>query len=126
MKSQKGIGGFLRKKQELRNQTEKNNVKTAGRKVKKKDKKIVKRVVLNTKVNKVKVWINFVNIEIKVLKKVRNKVSYIVKMKSQGDNGGLIMKMGYITVGYMTQKVIHIVEILTNLECRVWCKIKLL
>ena len=55
MKSQKGIGGFLRKKQELRNQTEKNNVKTAGKKVKKKVKKNVKKAVLNKKVNKVKV-----------------------------------------------------------------------
>ena len=55
MKSQKGIGGFLRKKQELRNQTEKNNVKTAGKKVKKKVKKIVKKVVLNKKVNNIKV-----------------------------------------------------------------------
>ena len=45
-------------------------------------------------------------------------------MKSQGDNGGLLMKMGYITVGYMTQKVIHIVEILTDLLCKVWRKIK--
>ena len=45
-------------------------------------------------------------------------------MKSQGDNGGLVMKMGYITVGYMTQKVINIVEILTNLLCKVWRKMK--
>ena len=63
--------------------------------------------------------------EIKALKKVRNKVSYIVKMKSQGDNGGLVMKMGYITVGYMTQKVIDIVGILTHLLCKVWYKIEL-
>ena len=55
MKSQKGIGGFLRKKQEVRNQKEKNNVKTAGKKVKKKVKKNAKKVVLNKKVNKVKV-----------------------------------------------------------------------
>ena len=55
MKSQKGIGGFLRKKQELRNQTEKNNVKTTGKKAKKKVKKIVKKSVLNKKVNKVKI-----------------------------------------------------------------------
>ena len=54
MKSQKGIGGLLRKKQELRNQTEKNNVKTAGKKGKKKVKKNVKKVVLNKRVNKVK------------------------------------------------------------------------
>ena len=59
----------------------------------------------------------------KSLKNVGNKVYYIVKMKSQGDNGGLVMKMGYITVAYMTQKVIHIVEILTNLLCKVWRKI---
>ena len=32
-------------------------------------------------------------------------------MKSQGDNGGLLMKMGCITVVYRTQKVRHIVEI---------------
>ena len=37
-------------------------------------------------------------------------------------NGGSLMKMGYITVGYMTQKVINIVEILTNLLCKVWHK----
>ena len=43
-----------------------------------------------------------------VLKKVRNKASYIVKMERQGDKGGLIMNMGYITVRYMTQKVSHI------------------
>ena len=61
MKTQKGIGGFLRKKQELRNQTEKNNLKTSGKKVKKKVKKNVKKVVLNKRVNKVKVLINFVN-----------------------------------------------------------------
>ena len=54
IKSQKGIGGFLRKKQELRNQTEKNNLKTSGKKVKKKVKKNVKKVVLNKRVNKVK------------------------------------------------------------------------
>ena len=70
--------------------------------------------------------IKFVNIEIKVLKKVRNKVFYIVKMKSQGDKGGFIPNMGYITVGYMTQKVIDIVGILTHLLCKVWRKIKLL
>ena len=45
-------------------------------------------------------------------------------MKSQWDNGGFILNMGYITVGYMTQKVIHIVEILTDLLCKVWRKIK--
>ena len=55
MKSQKGIGGFLRKRQEIRNQAEKYKEKTAGKKVKKKVKKIVKKVVLNKKVNKVKV-----------------------------------------------------------------------
>ena len=59
----------------------------------------------------------------KVLKKVRNKVSYIVKMERQGDKGGLIMNMGYITVRYMTQKVRHIVEIVTHLLCKVWRKI---
>ena len=55
MKTQKVVGGFLRKKQELRNQTEKDNVKTTGKQVKKKVKKNVKKVVLNKKVNKVKV-----------------------------------------------------------------------
>ena len=59
-----------------------------------------------------------------LLKKVRNKVFYIVKMERQGDKGGFILNMGYITVGYMTQKVIHIVEILTDLLCKVWRKIK--
>ena len=54
MKSQKGIAGFLRKKQELGNKTEKNNVKTAGKKVKKKVKKIVNKSMLNKKVSKVK------------------------------------------------------------------------
>ena len=67
--------------------------------------------------------IKFVNIEIKVLKKVRNKVSYIVKMKSQGDNGGLLMKMGYITMGYITKKVSNIVETVAHLLCKVWHKI---
>ena len=38
--------------------------------------------------NKVKVWINFVNIEKKVIKKVKNKVSYIVKIERQGDKVG--------------------------------------
>ena len=60
----------------------------------------------------------------KLLKKVRNKVSYIVKMERQGDKGGLIMNMGYITVRYMTQKVRHIVEIVAHLLCKVWHKIK--
>ena len=45
-------------------------------------------------------------------------------MERQGDKGGFILNMGYITVGYMTQKVIHIVEILTDLLCKVWRKIK--
>ena len=45
-------------------------------------------------------------------------------MKSQGDNGGLLMKMGYITVGYITKKVWHIVEIVAHLLCKVWHKIK--
>ena len=45
------------------------------------------------------VWeINFVNIEMKVRKKVRDKVLYIVKMERQGDKGGLILNMGYIRV----------------------------
>ena len=54
MKSQKGIGGFLRKRQEIRNQAEKNKEKMVGKKVKKKVKNIVKKAVLNKKVNKVK------------------------------------------------------------------------
>ena len=70
--------------------------------------------------------IKFVNIEIKVLKKVKNKVFYIVKMKSQVDKGGFIPNMRYITVGYMTQKVIDIAGILNHLLCKVWQKIKLL
>ena len=45
-------------------------------------------------------------------------------MKSQGDNGGLLMKMGYITVGYITKKVWHKVEIVAHLLCKVWHKIK--
>ena len=53
MKRQQGIGGFLRKRQEIRNQAEKFKEKT--KKVKKKVKKIVKKSVLNKKVNKVKV-----------------------------------------------------------------------
>ena len=53
MKSQKGIGGFLRKRQEIRNQAEKYKEKT--KKVKKKVKKIVKKSALNKKINKVKV-----------------------------------------------------------------------
>ena len=56
MKRQQGIGGFLRKRQEIRNQAEKFKEKAAaGKKVKKKVKKIVKKSVLNKKVNKVKV-----------------------------------------------------------------------
>ena len=55
MKRQQGIGGFLRKRQEIRNQAEKFKEKTAGKKVKKKVKKIVKKSVLNKKENKVKV-----------------------------------------------------------------------
>ena len=55
-----------------------------------------------------KAWRNkfckYISIEMKLLKKVRNKVSYIVKMERQGDKGGLIMNMGHITVRYMTQK----------------------
>ena len=70
--------------------------------------------------------IKFVNIEIKVLKKVKNKVFYIVKMKSQVDKGGFIPNMRYITVGYMIQKVIDLARILTHLLCKVWHKIKLL
>ena len=53
MKSQQGIGGFLRKSQEIRTQAEMYKEKTAGKKVKKKVKKIVKKFVLNKKVNKV-------------------------------------------------------------------------
>ena len=53
----------------------------------------------------------------KLIKKVRNKVSYIVKIERQGDKGGWMMNMGYITVRYMTQKVSHIVEIGTHLLC---------
>ena len=64
----------------------------------------------------------YISIEMKVLKKVRNKVSYIVKMERQGDKGGLIMNMGYITVRYMTQKVRRIVEIVTHLLSKVWLK----
>ena len=45
-----------------------------------------------------------------LLKNVRNKVSYIDKMERQGDKEGFILNMGCIKVGYMTQKVIHIVE----------------
>ena len=52
MRSQKGIGGFLRKRQEIRNQAEK--YKEKMKKAKKKVKKIVKKSVLNEKVNKVK------------------------------------------------------------------------
>ena len=55
MKRQQGIGGFLRKRQEIRNQAEKYKGKTAGKKVKKKVKNIVKKSVLNKKVNKVKI-----------------------------------------------------------------------
>ena len=47
MKRQQGIGGFLRKRQEIRNQAEKFKEKT--KKVKKKVKKIVKKSVLNKK-----------------------------------------------------------------------------
>ena len=65
----------------------------------------------------------YISIEMKLLKKVRKKVSYIVKMERQGDKGGLIMNMGYITVRYMTQKVSHIVEIVTHLLYKVWRKI---
>ena len=51
-----GYRGFLRKRQEIRNQAEKFKEKAAaGKKVKKKVKKIVKKSVLNKKVNKVKV-----------------------------------------------------------------------
>ena len=42
-----------------------------------------------------------IRFEMKVLKRVRNKVSYIVKI--EGDKGGLIMNMGYITVRFMTK-----------------------
>ena len=44
MKSQKGIGGFLRKRQEIRNEAEMYKEKTAGKRVKKKVKKIVKKI----------------------------------------------------------------------------------
>ena len=47
MTSQKGIGDFLRKRQEIWNLTEKNKEKT--KKAKKKVKKIVKEAVLNKK-----------------------------------------------------------------------------
>ena len=47
-------------------------------------------------------------------------------MKSQVDKGGFIPNMRYITVGYMTQKVIDIVGILTDLLRKVWHKIKCL
>ena len=47
MKSQQGIGGFLRKRQEIRNQAEK--YKEKAKKVKRKVKKIVKKTVLNKK-----------------------------------------------------------------------------
>ena len=54
MRRQKGIGGFLRKKPVMINQTEKNKEKTTGKKVKKKLKQIVKKTGFNKKVNKVK------------------------------------------------------------------------
>ena len=53
MRSHKGIGGFLRKKQGMTHQTEMNKEKTTGEKVKKKVKKILMKSVLNKKVNKV-------------------------------------------------------------------------
>ena len=59
----------------------------------------------------------------KALKKVKNKVSYKVKMDRQGDKGGLLLNVGYITARYMTQKVSHIAEIVTHLLCNVWQKI---
>ena len=69
----------------------------------------------------IKLWeINFVIIEMNVLKKVRNKISYIVKMERQG---GLIINMGYTTVRYMTQKVSLILEIVTHLLGKVWHQI---
>ena len=55
MNIQKDIDGFLRKRQEIRNQAEKYKEKTAGKKVKKKVNKIMENPVLNKKVNKVKV-----------------------------------------------------------------------
>ena len=58
-----------------------------------------------------------------LLKKVRNKVSYIVKMERREGKGGLIMNMGYLTVRYMTQKVSYIAEIVTHLLYKVWRKI---
>ena len=51
---------------------------------------------------------NYISIDVNLLKKVRNKVSYIVKMERGGGQGGLIMNMGYITVWNMTEKVSHI------------------
>ena len=47
-------------------------------------------------------------------------------MKSKVDKGGFITNMRYITVRYMTQKVIDIAGILNHLLCKVWQKIKLL
>ena len=44
-----------------------------------------------------------------------NKLIYLMNL----DNGGLMMRMGY-----MTQKVWHIVEIVAHLLCKVWHKIK--
>ena len=54
MKSQKGIGGFLKKRQEIRNQAEQYKEKTAYKKVKQKVKKIVQKALLSKQVNKVK------------------------------------------------------------------------
>ena len=59
-RTQKGIGGFLRRNPVMINQAEWNKEKTTGKKnekikkVKKKAKKIVKKSVENKKVNKVK------------------------------------------------------------------------
>ena len=55
MKIQKGIGDFLRKKPVMINQTERYKEKIIGKKVKKKVKNILRKAVLNKRVNKVKV-----------------------------------------------------------------------
>ena len=44
-------------------------------------------------------------------------------MERQGDKGGLIMNMGYLTVRYMTLKVSYIVKIETHLPYKVLHKI---
>ena len=56
----------------------------------------------------------------KLLKNVRNKVSYIVKMKSQKGIGGFLRNIGHIKAEHRVKKMWHIIKMVAYLLYKVW------